>query len=97
MRRVVVRGNPDGTLFRIVQFPPDIEFPTDDGASAPFWHATEATDCNMQLSGEIALLTDHGEMTLSPHDTVIVRGGRHAWSTRTDTPAALAAVSVSSG
>lgn len=94
-RDLAVAPDPGGTLFRVVEFPPDTELPTgDDGAPALFWHATETTDYNVLLRGELALLTDHGEVTLRAGDTVVVTGGRHAWSNRTTEPAVLGAVSV---
>lgn len=94
-RELAVAPDPGGSLFRVVQFPPDTELPTaDDGTPALFWHATETTDYNALLAGELVLLTDHGEVTLRAGDTVVVCGGRHAWSNRTDALAVLAAVSV---
>lgn len=94
-RELLVAPAAGGTLFRVVQFPPDTELPTDaDGAPALFWHATDTTDYNVLLAGELWLLTDHGEVTLHPGDTVVVCGGRHAWSNRSGAPALLAAVAV---
>jgi hypothetical protein len=94
-RELAVAPEPGGTLFRIVQFPPDTELPIgDDGAPALFWHATETTDYNAVLRGEVVLLTDHDEATLHAGDTVVVCGGRHAWSNRTNEPAVLAAIAV---
>jgi hypothetical protein len=94
-RELAVAPAPGGSLFRIVQFPPDTELPTaDDGTPAVFWHATETVDYNVLLRGELVLLTDHGEVTLRAGDTVVVRGGRHAWSNRSSEPAVLGAVSV---
>ena len=109
VRRVVVRARPDGTAAVVADeasphvhilpgMPDDLGLTdlwyTGDGSGALFWHATETTDYNVLLVGELALLTDHGEVTLHPGDTVVVCGGRHAWSNRTNEPAALAAVSI---
>lgn len=97
-REFTIAPDPGGTLFRVVQFPPDAELPAGpDGEPAVFWHATETVDYNVLLDGEITFLTEHGETALRPGDTLIVRGGRHAWSNRTATPAVLAAVSVHGG
>jgi mannose-6-phosphate isomerase-like protein (cupin superfamily) len=94
-RDLAVAPAPGGSLFRVVQFPPDTELPTaDDGAPAIFWHATETTDYNVVVSGTLVLVTDHGEVTLEVGDTTVVMGGRHAWSNRTTEPAVLAAVSI---
>lgn len=87
-RDLAVAPDPGGTLFRVVQFPPD------DG-NEPFWHETDTCDYNVLLSGEIVLLGGDTEVTLLAHDTVVVRGGKHAWSNRTDAPAVLATVAVS--
>jgi quercetin dioxygenase-like cupin family protein len=94
-RELAVAPAPGGSLFRVVQFPPDAELPTgDDGQPALFWHATDTTDYNIVLRGELVLLTDHGEVTLRAGDTVVVCGGRHAWSNRSVGAAVLGAVSV---
>ncbi len=94
-RELAVAPSPGGTLFRVVEFPPDTELPTDDdGTPALFWHATDTTDYNVLLAGELVLLTEQDEVTLHPGDTVVVCGGRHAWSNRSSEPAVLAAVAV---
>lgn len=61
-----------GTLFRAVQFPP-----ADDGME-PLWHQTDTLDYNAVISGEIALMTESGDVTLGVGDAVVVRGIRHA-------------------
>lgn len=84
-----------GSLFRIVQFPPDAELPTTDtGEPALFWHSTDTVDYNVLLSGKLAFLIDGGEAELRPGDALVVQGGRHAWSNRTQEPAVLVAVSI---
>ena len=88
-RDLAVAPDPGGTLFRVVQFPPD-------GANEPFWHETSTCDYNVLLAGELVLLGTDPEVVLHAGDTVVVRGGKHAWSNRTDALAILAAVSVSS-
>jgi quercetin dioxygenase-like cupin family protein len=88
-RELAVAPDPGGTLFRVVQFPPD-------GDTEPFWHETTTCDYNVLLVGELVLLGSEQEVVLHAGDTVVVRGGKHAWSNRTDELAMLAAVSVSS-
>jgi hypothetical protein len=84
-----------GTLFRLVQFPPDDELPHDErGAPQLFWHETSTVDYNLLLEGTLWLLTGDDEIELHPFDVVVVRGGRHAWSNRADTPALLVTVGV---
>jgi quercetin dioxygenase-like cupin family protein len=87
-RDLAVAPDPGGSLFRVVQFPPD-------GDNEPFWHETPTCDYNVLLSGELVLLVGDQAVTLHAGDTVVVRGGKHAWSNRTDGLAILAAVSVS--
>jgi hypothetical protein len=88
-RDLAVAPDPGGTLFRVVQLPPD-------GDTEPFWHETPTCDYNVVVAGELVLLLPDDEVPLRAGDTVVVRGGKHAWSNRTDAPALLAAVSVSS-
>ena len=97
-RELSVAPGAGGTLFRVVQFPPDTELPTDDrGAPALFWHETPTVDYNVVLDGELWLLTEHAQVHLGPLDVIVVRGGRHAWSNRTTSPAILATVGVGVG
>ena len=84
-----------GTLFRVVQLPPDGELPHDEhGAPQLFWHETSTVDYSLLLEGTLWLLTGHDEIELHPFDAIVVRGGRHAWSNRADTPARLVTVGV---
>ena len=87
-RDLAVAPDPGGSLFRVVQLPPD-------GDTEPFWHETATCDYNVVLAGELVLLLGDEAVTLRAGDTVVVRGGRHAWSNRSDDLAILAAVSVS--
>jgi hypothetical protein len=94
-RDVQIAPETGGTLFRVVQFPPDDALPTDDdGTPALFWHETGTTDFNVLLRGELALLFDDGEVTLAAGDTMVVHGGKHAWSNRGTEVAVLATVGV---
>ena len=94
-RDFAVAPAPGGTLFRVVQFPPDTELPTDEhGVPARFWHETPTVDYSVVLEGRLWLLTEHDEVELAPFDVIVVRGGRHAWSNRSDAPARSATVGV---
>lgn len=88
-RELSVAPSDGGTLFRVVQFPPDAN------GGEPFWHETATVDYNVLLSGALVLLLEDGEVTLGAGDTVVVCGGRHAWSNRSDSPALLATIGVS--
>jgi mannose-6-phosphate isomerase-like protein (cupin superfamily) len=94
-RDLQVAPDPGGALFRIVHFPPDHELPSgDDGTPALFWHATDTVDFNVVLQGTLAFVFDGGDVTLQAGDTLVVRGGRHAWSNRTNGVVTLATVAV---
>jgi quercetin dioxygenase-like cupin family protein len=90
-RDLAVAPPAGGSLFRVVQFPPD------EAGSEPFWHETSTVDYNVVLSGELVLQLDTGTVPLRAGDTIVVCGGRHAWSNPSTAPAILAAVSVSAG
>lgn len=94
-RDVAIAPEPGGTLFRVVRFPPDDALPKgDDGKAALFWHETATTDFNVLLEGELALVYDGGEVVLAAGDTMVVHGGKHAWSNRSGALAVLATVAV---
>jgi mannose-6-phosphate isomerase-like protein (cupin superfamily) len=94
-REVAIAPDPGGTLFRIVTFPADDALPhNDDGTPALFWHETTTTDYNVLLSGQLAIVYDGGEITLEAGQTMVVHGGRHAWSNPGPDVAVLATVAV---
>ena len=72
-----------------------VQFPPDASGSEPFWHETPTVDDNVVLSGELVLVLETGSVALQAGDTVVVCGGRHAWSNPSSSVAILAAVSVS--
>jgi naringenin degradation protein FdeH len=94
-RDMAIAPGPGGTLFRIVRFPPDDALPKDDAGNPElFWHETPTTDFNVLLSGELTVLYDGGEVLLARGDTMVVHGGRHAWSNRGTREGVLATVAV---
>jgi len=60
----------------------------------PRMHLTHTIDYIIVLSGEITLLLDHGDVTLTPFDVVIQQATNHAWVNRSDEPALLAVVMI---
>jgi len=55
-----------------------------------FWfHRTDSLDYAVVLEGEITLLVDDGEATLTAGDVVVQRATSHAWSNRTDKTARM--------
>lgn len=61
----------------------------------PSMHRTRTLDFTTCVSGEIHLVTDRDEVRMTPGDTVVLRGGNHAWSNRSDRPCLLAVVMIS--
>lgn len=55
-----------------------------DGDKHFWFHRTDSLDYAVVLEGEITLLLDEGEATLSTGDVVIQRATSHAWSNRTE-------------
>jgi len=69
------------------------------GASTPHehkraMHATKTIDYVVVLEGEVTLILDDTEVTLSQHDCVVQRGTAHAWENRSAEPVLLAFVLV---
>jgi quercetin dioxygenase-like cupin family protein len=60
-----------------------------DAQRHPTMHRTDTLDCITVVRGEIYLITDTGEVLMTPGDTVIIRGVNHGWSNRSDNPCLL--------
>lgn len=58
----------------------------------PGFHRTDTVDYITVLSGEVWIETDCGETQLSPGDTLIQLGTRHAWRNRGDVPTTLVVI-----
>ncbi|MEK9965306.1 MAG: cupin domain-containing protein [Rhodospirillaceae bacterium] len=102
--------DPNGTIFRVVDFPPDEMWKdadvgaafdemgsggAHDGASdTPGMHETQTTDFAIVLEGEIWAVMEEGETMLRAGDVLVQRGTNHAWSNRSDKNAAVAFVLV---
>lgn len=98
---------PNGTVFRIVEFPPenrntkkDYSYLKTDGAETdgtkphPGMHQTQTLDYGIVISGEIVLVLDKEEVALKAGDVVVQRATNHAWSNRSDAPCRLAFILV---
>ena len=70
-----------GTKVRINEFFPG--FINELGNQSPV-HRTESIDYGIVLEGEIVLVLDDSEVTLTAGDVVIQRGTDHAWANRSD-------------
>jgi len=99
-----------GTVFRIVEFPPEQEESanteavqnylrnqgavTPERARHPGMHKTHTVDYAVVLSGRVDLLLDEQEVTLQAGDTVVQRGTFHAWANRYADPCLVAFILV---
>jgi mannose-6-phosphate isomerase-like protein (cupin superfamily) len=97
-----------GSIFRIVEYPPDkVRLQTLNpsahfggaadrtGERHPGMHKTNTIDYAIVLSGEIYAMLDAGEVRLTAGDCLIQRRTNHAWSNRTDKPCQIAFVMIS--
>ena len=99
-----------GTVFRIVDFPPDAQVKGADaaklfaefGASAAhvkdgrhaMMHKTATVDYALVLDGEVVAVMDVGEAMMQAGDVLIQRGTNHAWANRSDRPCRFAFILV---
>lgn len=85
---VLPNVHPQGTLFRYVAIPPDVEvkkyFPDKQGQPHPLMHQTPTLDYIIILSGQLYLMMEDTETLLNPGDIVIQCATNHAWSNRTE-------------
>ena len=110
-RAVRLEPPKNGTILRIVEFPPDSQWRTarsreafkaigaahapDKRSSDPMMHKTNTVDYIIVLKGEIYAVMDTGEKLLRAGDILVQRGTNHSWSVRTNEPCIVAAVLVS--
>ena len=99
-----------GTVFRIVDFPPDKQVAGADaaklfaefGAAAAhakdgrhaMMHKTATVDYALVLDGEIVAVMDAGETVMRAGDVLIQRGTSHSWANRSDRPCRMAFILV---
>lgn len=94
-RQMGIPPDRNGTVFRIVEFPPetdgkgaDYSYMEDHGtkldaaARHPGMHKTASIDYGIVLTGEITMLMDDGEVHLKAGDVVVQRATNHAWMNR---------------
>ena len=100
-----------GTIFRIVEFPPDSQWRTersreafkaigadhaaDRSSSDAMMHKTATVDYIVVLKGEIYAIMETGEKLLRAGDVLVQRGTNHSWSVRGSEPCIVAVVLVS--
>jgi len=91
---VGIEAPAEGSLFRIVEFPPDSQFGDGADLKALMHHRTASLDYVIVLSGEIWAVLDADERLMSPGDVVIQRGTAHSWSNRSAAPALVAFIMI---
>ena len=110
-RTIQLEPPKNGTILRIVEFPPDTQWRTarsreafkaigashapDKSSSDPMMHKTATVDYIIVLKGEIYAIMDTGEKRLRAGDILVQRGTNHSWSVRGTEPCIVAAVLVS--
>lgn len=76
---VSVPPPPNGSVFRIVEFPPS-------SSVKPYQHRTDSLDYCFVIRGEIYAVVDNSERLMRAGDSLIQRGTRHSWDNRTGEP-----------
>jgi quercetin dioxygenase-like cupin family protein len=66
-----------------------------EAGGIPGLHETHSFDILTVISGEMFLLVENGETLLRQGDTLVMRGGKHAWSNRTDQTVTVVTVMIS--
>lgn len=84
----------NGSVFRVVEFPPDAWWDKQDGTAERMYHSTPSLDYAIVLSGEIYAVLDTEERLMRAGDVLIQRGTAHTWSNRSDEPCAVAFVLI---
>ena len=94
LREIGVPPPPGGTIFRVVDFPPEggarsreailKEMGVSDhgGARHAAMHRTRSIDYAIVLEGEIDMLLDEAEVHLKTGDVLVQQGTNHAWVNR---------------
>jgi hypothetical protein len=77
---------PDGTLFRVI----DLAW----SDAEPMWHETSSIDFVYVAAGRCTFLSAAGAVELGAGDSIVVRGGQHAWVNRDAEVCRLIDVSV---
>jgi len=106
LREIGVPPPPSGTIFRVVDFPPEIaarsreeilkEMGVSDhgGARHAAMHRTKSVDYAIVIEGEIDMLLDDSEVHLKTGDVLVQQGTNHAWVNRGTEPCRVAFVLI---
>lgn len=94
LREVGVPPPPKGSIFRVVDFPPEggtrsreavlkeMGVAEAGGARHHGMHKTHSTDYAVVIEGEIDMLLDDSEVHLAAGDVLVQQGTNHAWVNR---------------
>src|SRR4051812_9772634 len=94
LREIGVPPPPNGTIFRVVDFPPEGTARSRDailkemgvsdagGARHATMHRTRSVDYAIVLEGEIDMLLDDSEVRLKAGDVLVQQATNHAWVNR---------------
>jgi len=105
-REIGVPPPPNGSIFRVVDFPPERgtrsreavlkEMGVADHSVArhPGMHRTASVDYAVVLEGEIDMLLDDTEVHLEAGDVLVQQGTNHAWVNRGTAPCRIAFVLI---
>jgi quercetin dioxygenase-like cupin family protein len=106
LREIGVPPPPRGSLFRVVDFPPEggtrsreavlKEMGVADagGARHPGMHTTRSTDYAIVIEGEIDMLLDDSEVHLEAGDVLVQQATNHAWVNRSGKSCRIAFVLI---
>jgi mannose-6-phosphate isomerase-like protein (cupin superfamily) len=106
LREIGVPPPPNGSIFRIVDFPPEgvsrsrdailKEMGVSDhgGARHAAMHRTRSIDYAIVLEGEIEMLLDDSEVHLAAGDVLVQQATNHAWVNRGKDPCRIAFVLI---
>jgi mannose-6-phosphate isomerase-like protein (cupin superfamily) len=106
LREIGVPPPAHGTIFRVVDFPPESGARSRDailkemgvsdqgGARHAAMHRTRSLDYAIVLEGEIDMLLDDSEVHLAAGDVLVQQGTNHAWVNRGARPCRMAFVLV---
>jgi mannose-6-phosphate isomerase-like protein (cupin superfamily) len=83
--RPVASTDPDGSVFRIVEYGPGV---------APRNHRTESIDYAVVMAGEIDMDIDGATVHLRQGDVLVQRGTIHNWDNRGTVPCVIAFVLI---
>ena len=106
LREIGVPPPAKGTIFRVVDFPPEGGAKSRDaileemgvtdqgGARHAAMHRTRSIDYAIVVEGEIDMLLDDSEVHLKTGDVLVQQGTNHAWVNRGTQPCRMAFVLV---